>query len=132
MVRRLLSGCRGRALDYGCGYGDIAHAISGQFSEIIGVDLSPERVEWARREFSPISFQVCHADSLEFGDDSFRTVISIVVINWVNDPDVYLREIHRVLAPGGKLVLAAAGPDRLRNVIRATLGRRPAEPGLME
>lgn len=129
MVRRLLSGCQGRALDYGCGYGDIAHAVSGQFSEIIGVDLSPERVEWARREFSPISFQVCLANSLEFADGTFQTVISIVVINWVNDPDLYLREIHRVLAPGGKLVLAAAAPDRLRNLIRASLGRHPAKLG---
>jgi len=129
MVRRLLSGCQGRALDYGCGYGDIAHAISGQFSEITGVDLSPERIEWARREFSPISFHVCHANSLAFGDSAFQTVISIVVINWVNDPDLYLREIHRVLALGGKLVLAAAAPDRLRNLIRASLGRHPAELG---
>jgi ubiquinone/menaquinone biosynthesis C-methylase UbiE len=130
MVRRLLSGCQGRALDYGCGYGDIAHAVSGQFSEIIGVDLSRERVEWARREFSPISFHVCQPNSLEFVDGTFQTVISIVVINWVDDPDLYLREIHRVLAPGGKLVLAAAAPDRLRNLIRASLGRHPAEQGL--
>jgi ubiquinone/menaquinone biosynthesis C-methylase UbiE len=129
MVRRLLSGCQGRALDYGCGYGDIAHAISGQFSEIVGVDISHERIEWARREFSPISFLVCDANSLEFGDATFQTVISIVVINWVNDPDLYLREIHRVLIAGGKLVLAAAAPDRLRNLVRASLARRPAELG---
>jgi ubiquinone/menaquinone biosynthesis C-methylase UbiE len=129
MVRRLLSGCQGRALDYGCGYGDIAHAISGQFSEIMGVDVSPERIEWARREFSPISFQVCQPNSLQFLDSTFQTVISIVVINWVNDPDFYLREIHRVLAPGGKLVLAALAPDRLRNLVRAVLGRPPAELG---
>jgi ubiquinone/menaquinone biosynthesis C-methylase UbiE len=129
MFRRLLSGCQGRALDYGCGYGDIAHAVSAQFSEIIGVDLSPERVEWARHEFSPISFRVCQANSLEFADNAFQTVISIVVINWVTDPDLYLRESHRVLAPGGKLVLAAAAPDRLRNLIRASVGRPSAELG---
>jgi ubiquinone/menaquinone biosynthesis C-methylase UbiE len=129
MVRRLLSGCQGRALDYGCGYGDIAHAISRQFSEIIGVDLSPERVEWARREFSPIFFQVCSANSVDFADGTFQTVISIVVINWVSDPDLYLREIRRVLAPGGKLVLAVQAPDRLRNLVRASLGRHPAEVG---
>jgi len=127
MVRRLLSGCQGRALDYGCGYGDIAHAISGQFSEIIGVDLSPERIEWARREFSPIPFHVCDKNSLEFADATFQTVVSIVVINWVGDPDLYLREIHRVLVAGGKLVLAVQAPDRLRNFIRAARGRQPAE-----
>jgi ubiquinone/menaquinone biosynthesis C-methylase UbiE len=125
MVRRLLLGCHGRALDYGCGYGDIAYAISQQFSEITGVDVSSERIEWARREFSPINFQVCQETGLEFADNTFQTAISIVVINWVKDPDVYLREIHRVLAPGGKLVLAVAAPDRLRNFVRASL-RKPS------
>lgn len=129
MVRRLLRGCQGRALDYGCGYGDIAHAVCEHFPEIVGVDISPERIEWARKEFGPISFRVCDKNLLEFAGGRFQTVISIVVINWVDNPDIYLGEIRRVLEEGGKLVLAARAPDRLRNFVRAKLGRRPVEVG---
>ena len=128
MVKRLLHGCGGRALDYGCGYGDITYAIAGQFPGIVGTDVSPERIAWARKEFHPVPFQVCREAGLDFGDAAFQTVISIVVINWVDDPDRYLAEIYRVLAPGGKLVVAAAGPDRLREGLRKVLGQREAQP----
>lgn len=127
MVRRLLSGCGGRALDYGCGYGDITYAVSGQFVEIIGVDVDETRVRWASREFSPVPFLVCDGDRLEFPSGTFQTVLSIVVINWVDDADSYLREAHRVLARGGSLVMAVRAPDRMGGLLRRALGRPPVE-----
>jgi ubiquinone/menaquinone biosynthesis C-methylase UbiE len=123
MVKRLLRSCGGRALDYGCGYGDIAFAVSSGFESIVGVDIDAERIAWAQAEFAPIQFQVCSKDGLEYEDASFETVLSIVVINWVPDPDQYLREITRVLSFGGKLVIAAKAPSRMRNRIRAILGQ---------
>ncbi|MEI6515719.1 MAG: class I SAM-dependent methyltransferase [bacterium] len=129
MVRRLLKGCGGRALDYGCGYGDITHAVSPQFSDIVGVDVDEGRVQWANREFSPLSFRVCQGDRVEFPDGAFQTVISIVVINWVHSPDAYIKEAHRLLASGGALVISAAAPDRIRNLFRRITGRPPADMG---
>jgi SAM-dependent methyltransferase len=129
MVRRLLQGCGGSALDYGCGYGDITYAVSRQFSKIVGVDVDEGRVQWANREFAPLSFSVCTGDRVDFPDGAFQTVISIVVINWVHDPESYLREAYRLLSRGGSLVMAAAAPDRTRALFRRMVGRPPAEMG---
>jgi len=125
MVRRLLKDCGGRVLDYGCGYGDIAQAISPAFTEVVGVDVSEERIAWARKEFAPIQFQVCGSNQLDFPTASFQTVISIVVINFVDNPDRYLSECYRVLSPGGNLVLAAAAPDPIRSFTRKLLRKAP-------
>jgi ubiquinone/menaquinone biosynthesis C-methylase UbiE len=70
---------------------------------------------------------------LDFPDAGFQTIVSIVVINWVDDPDRYLQECRRLLSKGGALVLAAAAPDRSRIFIRKLLGKSPPpQPHWME
>jgi ubiquinone/menaquinone biosynthesis C-methylase UbiE len=118
---------RGRGLDYGCGLGDQAYYFSDKFDSIIGVDVTPERVAWANKEFAPIEFQVCASDSLAFADKSFDTVLSSVVINWVEDTDQYLMNMHRVLVTGGHMVLLVKSPDALRDALRRLIGKGPAE-----
>jgi ubiquinone/menaquinone biosynthesis C-methylase UbiE len=118
---------RGRGLDYGCGLGDQAYYFSDKFDSIIGVDVTPERVAWANKEFAPIEFQVCAPDSLAFGDHSFDTVLSSVVINWVEDTDQYLMNMHRVLVPGGHMVLLVKSPDALRDALRGLIGKPAAD-----
>lgn len=121
MIRRLAGGCSGRALDYGCGYGDITFAVAPQFDHIIGVDVGRERIEWAQREFTPIQFRQCSNESTGCESGAFDTVLSVAVINWVANPDRYLAEVYRVLRPDGKLILAAAAPPRLRMMLRRIL-----------
>jgi len=125
MVRRLLKTCSGQLLDYGCGYGDIAYAISPAFTSVVGVDVSEDRITWARKEFAPVQFRVCDGDKLDFQNASFQTVISIVVINWVENPDQYLAECYRVLSLGGNLVIAVAAPDPIRTFTRKLLRKSP-------
>lgn len=114
MVLRLVETCRGPLLDCGCGLGDITYRLSKQFDKVAGVDISPERVAWAQKEFGQDLFQVCGENRLDFPDASFGTVTSIVVANWIADLDAYIEEIKRVLKPGGKLVMAARAPAYYR------------------
>src|SRR5690554_3782108 len=96
----------GRVLDYGFGWGDIACQASKTHPDIHAVDVEPRRVDFARREYAPIPFDLCRADGLDFPDASFDIVLSIVVLPFVPDDDAYMAEVRRVLRPGGKLILA--------------------------
>ena len=72
----------------------------------VGIDLAPEAIEFChQRGLNNVrQSDVCH---LPFADASFDAVISSSVIyhQWVSDVDVALREMHRVLRPGGLLLV---------------------------
>jgi ubiquinone/menaquinone biosynthesis C-methylase UbiE len=115
---------RGTALDYGCGYGDLAWAISKNH-QTCGVDLDPKRVAFARHEYSPLQFDVCTTDDVPHPDASFDLVTSIVVLNFIEDAAGHLRTVHRILKPGGHLLLACKNVSVVRNFFRSLLGRGP-------
>ncbi len=124
LVDRLLGNVGGRALDCGCGYGDITSRFAPRFSAIVGVDVIAERVDFAARRWPSITFSVCRPDRLDFSDSAFDTVLSVVVLNWVDDPDCYLAEIHRVLRPGGALVLIVSAGHPVQRLLRRLTFRK--------
>ena len=108
----LLDQVRGvrRALDVGCGPGQftILSAEAVPDAEVFGVDLAPTMIELARRHAaaSPaagrLRFDVADAENLPFRDRYFDAVLSSGSIKHWRDPAAGLREIHRVLVPGGR------------------------------
>ena len=117
-VLALIDGLSGRVLDYGCGYGDLTYAISRTHPDVLGVDVAPDRVAFALREYAPLPFEVCPERGLNLPDASFDIVASVVVLPFVPDPDVYLADVHRVLRPGGYLIIATKTWPLLRRVWR--------------
>jgi SAM-dependent methyltransferase len=102
-----------RVLDYGCGSGYGSAAIAGEARSVTGVDVSAEAIEYARAHYQQPNLDyrvIAPAQPLPFEAGAFQTVLSFQVLEHVSDPDAYLREIARVLEPGGTLVLAT--PDR--------------------
>lgn len=102
-----------RVLDYGCGSGYGSAMIAERARSVMGVDVSDEAVEYARvRHTKPnLDYRtISPGEALPFEAGSFDTVLSFQVIEHVSDPDAYLREVVRVLEPGGTLVMAT--PDR--------------------
>jgi len=93
-------------LDVGCntGYGTVR--LVGSARSVTGVDVSPAAVDAARtREGAEgVDFRVIDGLGLPFPDDSFDLVTSFQVVEHVADPMPYLREITRVLRPGGQAV----------------------------
>jgi SAM-dependent methyltransferase len=112
---------QGRLLDYGCGYGELTWELS-RTHDVTGVDLNPERLRFAQREYAPVPFAVCRPDGLDFPDASFDVVTSVVVLPFVRDYARYLAECHRVLRPGGHLVLMMANGNDLRSTIARRIG----------
>jgi ubiquinone/menaquinone biosynthesis C-methylase UbiE len=128
-VLRLMKGVTGKVLDYGCGYGDLAHAISAT-NPIVGCDVEAERVTFATHEYSPIPFVQCGANGAPFEDQSFDVVLSVVVIHFVPDPAGYLAEVSRLLKPGGTLVIICRNQTVFRNGVRRLFGMGQAKSRL--
>lgn len=113
----------GRVLDYGCGWGDIAWAISRTHPDIHAVDVDEERIAFARREYGPLPFSVCAGDGVDFPDASFDIVVSVVVLPFVPGEGAYLSEIRRVLKPGGHLILATKICPLLKQAWHRAIGQ---------
>jgi len=102
-----------RVLDFGCGSGYGSAQIARTAAKVVGVDVAEDAISYARQKFggANLEFQRIEPDArLPFADASFDTVLSFQVLEHVRDVDNYLKEIRRVLVPGGRLVLAT--PDR--------------------
>lgn len=103
-----------RVLDLGSGAGTdslVAAQMVGPEGRITGIDMTPEMVEKAGRsaeamDAANVEFVQGEAETLPFPDGSFDVVISNGVIDLVPDKDAVFAELHRVLAPGGRLQIA--------------------------
>jgi SAM-dependent methyltransferase len=101
-----------RVLDAGCGvgYGSVILAEGGAL-DVVGVDVAGAVVEAAKAAERPgLRFEQADVGSLPYPDDSFDAVVCFEVIEHVEDPEAVLRELARVLAPGG--VIAISSPNR--------------------
>jgi SAM-dependent methyltransferase len=101
---------RRRALDFGCGVGRFTRAMTAYFDRADGVDVAESMIAQARElnaGIEGLEFHVNQRDDLAlFDDDSFDLVFSVIVLQHVG-PELavtYVRELARVLVPGGLLV----------------------------
>src|SRR2546425_998419 len=105
---------KGEWLDCGCADGGYTVAMADLGAKsAVGVDAIEERIEQARdreRTHSNVRFQLASAEALPFTEASFDGVLLNEVLEHVVDEVQTLREIHRVLRPGGHLVVMS--PNR--------------------
>jgi SAM-dependent methyltransferase len=127
-VVRFARGLSGSALDYGCGWGDLTARLAPQFSSIMGVDADPARVGFARQHYAPIEFATCRSGGVDALDASFDVVLSVVVVHFVPSVVAYLQECHRLVRPGGTLVLVLKNPDSFYRRARRLRGIRTPRP----
>ncbi len=109
-----------RALDVGCGAGHTALAIAPHVASVVALDLAEAMLDQARhlaveRGVTNMAFQSGDAEHLPFPDESFDLVTSRYAAHHFPRPAVALREIARVLRPGGILLLVdvVAPPEPL-------------------
>lgn len=102
-----------RFLDAGCGDGGLVCAAAAQGAAATGVDPDPAMLAAAQSRTAQAgleaTFLAGRVEQLPFADSSFDLVASVTVLCFVDDDAGALREMARVLRPGGRLVLGELG-----------------------
>jgi len=115
-----------RVLDAGCGSGYGAAELAREASQVLGIDIAPEAIDYAREHY--------HADNLRFERGScleipapgasFDLVVAFEIIEHLSDWRAFLGEVRRVLSPGGQFLVST--PNKVYYAeARAELGPNP-------
>ena len=99
-----------RVLDMGCGTGNLSASLvaSPGIRNVKGIDLSPVYIDYAKRHNGDprIDFAVGDACALAFADGSFDHALSMLVLQFIPQPERAVREMCRVTRPGGTVAAA--------------------------
>lgn len=105
-----------RVLDVACGTGIVSRLAAervGPAGRVVGTDVAPDMIEVARSTPAPggaeIEWREADAASLPFPDEAFDIVLCQMGLPFFEDKVAALREMRRVLAPGGRLALNTPG-----------------------
>ncbi len=115
-----------RVLDIGCGGGEQAAMLAESgVSDVAAIDASPYMVAHAMQKYPHISFHVKAAESTGFADAEFDAVCLSFVFHEIPPKfaDLAIAEIHRILKPGGELIIAEPSSLQL-TLTRGALYRR--------
>lgn len=111
LILREVEGAR-KILDIGCGEGQISRRLAGAdpSRRVVGVDPTPRQIEVARERGGDVEYRIASVDSLPFADAEFDTVVTCLVFEHVDDLEGAVREVARVLAPGGRFIFLLNHP----------------------
>jgi len=118
----------GRALEIGCGTGFFLLNLmqAGVIAEGHVSDISPGMIEVARRNAERLGLdvdgRVADAERIPYDDGTFDLVVGHAVLHHLPDVELALREVLRVLRPGGRLVFAGE-PTRYGDLVARRLSR---------
>jgi phosphatidylethanolamine/phosphatidyl-N-methylethanolamine N-methyltransferase len=107
---RIINRRKGRVLEVGVGTG-LSLPFYGSHLAITGIDLSPEMLSKAQDKVgrkklgNVVALHEMDAGALAFADESFDTVVAMHVMTVVPEPERVMRELERVCAPGGEVIL---------------------------
>jgi methionine biosynthesis protein MetW len=112
-------------IDIGCGRGALAALVRGRFARVVGLELSAIAAAQARDGgLCPVLADLDRA-TLPVRDASADAVTCLDVIEHVLDPRALMREIARVLAPGGRAVVTTPNIQFWRHIWSIVRGRFP-------
>ncbi len=113
---KLMDISRMNLLDWGCGPARVVRHMPALLSHqchVFATDYNPETVRWCRENISGVEFRVNSIQPpLGFDDRFFDAVYGISIFTHLSDVnhELWMRELHRILKPGGILLITTQGP----------------------
>lgn len=114
----------GRALDIGCGTGDLVVFYAKKGVIYAGIDLSNNMIKRANFNYADLvqegkaSFHVADCENLPFSDREFDVLSAVALIEYLSDPSKALDEISRVIKTGGHVLITVPNKACINNRIR--------------
>lgn len=101
-----------RVLDAASGEGYGASLLAGKAASVVGVDVSPEATAHATAKYASkkLRFVTASVAQMPLPDASFDVIVSFETIEHMTEHEAFMREIDRLLAPGGLLIISS--PNR--------------------
>ena len=115
-----------RVLDAGCGSGYGAVELAREANQVLGIDIAPEAIDYAGEHYHADNLRFEQASCLEIPSPaaSFDLVVAFEIIEHLSDWRGFLREVRRVLSPGGQFLVST--PNKVYYAeARAELGPNP-------
>jgi|SRR3989344_1823334 len=108
-----------KCLDVGCASGYMISEIAKSFPEkqFFGIDAFDKTIEYAKKKYKNIKFEIAKAEKLPFTDNSFGLVICYETIEHVANPKQMLKEIRRILSKDGTVLLAMDSGNLIFRII---------------
>ena len=98
-----------KVLDVGCGLATDTARFAKGGADVVAIDIAPQAIELAQANFAQrglqAKFHVMDGQNMDFADNSFDFVYCHTVLHFTPDPQAMVREILRVLKPGGSALL---------------------------
>ena len=130
-----------RVLEVGCGGGYYVYEAArfvGPTGRVCAIDVSPDQIAAAQQRCGELAWVECRVADITsppYGDTEFEAVFAVQVLEYLADLDAGLRQIHRMLRPGGWLVIVATdwssavwhseNAPRMRRVLTAWEPHKP-------
>lgn len=118
LAQRLPATC-GAAADLGCGTGYSLPELLPRAERVFALDLAEGMLQTVRARQPSIQAAVADAEDLPLADDSLDLVFSSLAVQWCENHAALMQELHRVLRPGGRALLATLGPATLNELRQA-------------
>lgn len=112
-----------RVLEVGCGAGLLAIELARRGFRVAATDTTPAMLELTKRNaersgmVARLDVELADVHALPYPDRTFELVVALGVLPWLHDPRTGLREMARVLQPGGYLLATADNRARLTHMV---------------
>jgi ubiquinone/menaquinone biosynthesis C-methylase UbiE len=124
-----------RVLDVGAGTGALAAELIRRGAEVTAADPTPQFVSALRARLPEATVEAAPAETLPWADATFDAALSQLVVTFMNDAPAGVREMHRVVRPGGTVAVCMWDRDGMQMLAalkrtREALGTRPESAGV--
>lgn len=109
-IGKMIEPTKGKILDIGSADGTFTKVITEKSgaNKVIGIDVLEKSVNYAKKRFARskiISFQVADAHNLPFGNNTFDGIFCLETLEHIENPNIVINEIHRVLKDDGYAIV---------------------------
>lgn len=109
---------KGKLLELGCGEGRGIDVIAPLAEQYTAIDKIDPVIQKLKLKYPSYRFESDHFPPFPFPDNSFDSIVTFQVIEHIQDDELFVKEIHRILRPGGTALITTPN-------IRMTLTRNP-------